>query len=103
MGVPVEILARCPLSGAGERRTVHAGLRDVLFGAEGECELHECPTCGLGYLGPWPTPQEIAKAYERYCIRPLPDRPAEGRRAAALAADGVLKVAFRASIAEASR
>ncbi len=46
----------------------HTGLRDRLFGAPGEWDLHRCGNrdCGLYWLNPMPVSKDIAAAYERY-------------------------------------
>lgn len=46
----------------------HTGLRDRLFGASGEWDLHRCGNrdCGLYWLNPMPVAEDIAAAYERY-------------------------------------
>ena len=46
----------------------HAGLKDRLFGASGEWDLHRCRNrdCGLYWLNPMPVAEDIAAAYEHY-------------------------------------
>lgn len=47
---------------------VHTGLRDRLFGAPGEWNLHRCedPGCRLHWLNPMPLAEDISIAYEGY-------------------------------------
>lgn len=49
-------------------RLAHAGLRDRLFGAPGEWDMHRCASraCGLLWLNPMPVAEDIAVAYEGY-------------------------------------
>jgi SAM-dependent methyltransferase len=46
----------------------HTGLRDRLFGAPGEWDLHCCENrdCGLYWLNPMPEPDDLPIAYEAY-------------------------------------
>lgn len=48
--------------------TLHRKVRDRLFGAWGEWQFARCPDsgCGLVWLDPMPTPQDIGKAYANY-------------------------------------
>src|SRR5208337_1460879 len=57
----------CYLCGTrGDR--LYIGLRDWLFGAPGEWNIVRCPnsSCGLLWLDPMPTEEDIAKAYQTY-------------------------------------
>lgn len=64
--IRVEEVPQCPLCGSERRKTLYAGLTDRLFGAPGEWTLKECCHCGLVYLDPRPTREDIGKAYENY-------------------------------------
>lgn len=69
----LERVEACPACRSTERRVLHAGLRDRLFGAPGSWDLHECAACGSAFLDPRPTEASIGLAYERYfgAERPL--------------------------------
>jgi 2-polyprenyl-3-methyl-5-hydroxy-6-metoxy-1,4-benzoquinol methylase len=63
----------CSVCGsAGE--ILYAGLDDVLFGAPGEWTLKRCanPECGLLWLDPQPTEEDIGKAYATYFTHEAP-------------------------------
>jgi len=63
----LETVPRCPVCGHGERKLVHAGLRDRIFCcAPGQWNIHQCHDCGSGYLDPRPTPATIGLAYKQY-------------------------------------
>lgn len=57
----------CYLCGA-QGKVLYEGLKDRLFGAPGEWNLKQCrnPECGLVWLDPMPTEEDIGKAYESY-------------------------------------
>lgn len=52
----------CGSDGVG----LYRGLRDRLFGAEGQWNLSKCPKCGLVWLNPMPIEEDISKAYRNY-------------------------------------
>src|ERR1700733_451343 len=56
--------AVCGTSG----KTLYEGLKDVLFGAQGEWAIKKCANtnCGLLWLDPMPLADEIHKAYAAY-------------------------------------
>jgi 2-polyprenyl-3-methyl-5-hydroxy-6-metoxy-1,4-benzoquinol methylase len=61
----LERVAACPVCDAAERRELHAGLTDRVFGtAPGVWTLWSCAGCRSAYLDPRPTPDTIARAYE---------------------------------------
>ena len=62
----LEHLGRCPLCGEARRTVLHTQLRDALFGAPGEWNLHRCEGCGTAYLDPRPTVETLALAYRSY-------------------------------------
>jgi SAM-dependent methyltransferase len=63
----LEPVAHCPACGAAERRVLHAGLRDRVFGsAPGTWTLVRCADCRSAYLDPRPTPTSIGLAYSTY-------------------------------------
>lgn len=65
--IGVRASTSCNVCGsAGE--VLYAGLDDVLFGAPGEWTLKRCanPECGLLWLDPQPTEEDIGKAYAAY-------------------------------------
>jgi SAM-dependent methyltransferase len=76
----LERVAACAACGHRERRLLHSGLRDRLFGAPGSWDLQRCTGCDSAYLDPRPTADTIGLAYERYfgAKRPLeaPANPA---------------------------
>lgn len=47
---------------------LYSGLQDRLFGAPGKWNLSQCPdpNCGLIWLDPMPTEEDIGRAYEQY-------------------------------------
>lgn len=63
----------CPLCGNDSRRVLYTGLKDRLFGALGEWNFKECCRCGLVFIDPRPTLEEIGKAYAGYCTHFFPD------------------------------
>lgn len=64
--IHTEDVPECPLCGEINRKVLYTGLRDRLFGAPGEWTFKECCGCGLVYLDPRPTPEDIGKAYTTY-------------------------------------
>lgn len=64
--IHVEDVPRCPVCGSGEKKILYTGLKDHLFGAPGEWTLKECSGCGLVFLDPRPTLEDIRKAYATY-------------------------------------
>lgn len=59
--------AACIVCGEGGK-PLYEGLRDQLFGVEGDWNISHCPhrECGLIWLDPMPIEEDIAKAYQRY-------------------------------------
>lgn len=57
----------CYLCGV-QGQFLHQGLKDRLFGAPGEWNLKRCqnPECGLVWLDPMPSEEDIGKAYAAY-------------------------------------
>ena len=63
----LESVPRCPVCESGERKLLHAHLRDRVFqNAPGEWDLHTCGDCGSAYLDPRPTAATIGLAYRKY-------------------------------------
>ncbi len=56
---------------------LYSGMRDRSFGAPGEWSERRCPKpdCGLVWLDPQPTPEDIGKAYQTYYTH---NQPAPG-------------------------
>lgn len=71
----------CPGCGSNEPITLHR-VRDHLFAAPGEFTLVRCGRCGLVYLNPRPTLEELQQFYPSnyFCYQPVmePEAPAEG-------------------------
>ena len=64
----LEKVSQCPVCGSGQRKLIHASLRDRVFCcAPGEWSLHACSGCGSAYLDPRPTLATICQAYRNYC------------------------------------
>src|SRR5207253_1454959 len=64
-GIATEEVADCLICGA-RGTTLHAELRDRVFGAPGVWRMAECRRCELAWLDPRPTPTDIGKAYATY-------------------------------------
>jgi SAM-dependent methyltransferase len=64
-GIATEEVADCLICGA-RGTTLHAALRDRVFGAPGVWRMVECRRCELAWLDPRPTPADIGKAYATY-------------------------------------
>jgi SAM-dependent methyltransferase len=63
----LERVERCPACGAEDRRVVHSGLSDRVFGsAPGTWTLVRCTACRSAYLDPRPTLETIGLAYAAY-------------------------------------
>lgn len=63
----IEAVPCCPVCGAQQRQTLHAGVEDGVFHcAPGQWDLHTCASCGAAYLDPRPTPASIGRAYASY-------------------------------------
>jgi 2-polyprenyl-3-methyl-5-hydroxy-6-metoxy-1,4-benzoquinol methylase len=69
----------CPVCANGGRE-VYAALRDRLFGAPGTWRMKRCanPVCGIYWLDPSPTDEDLPIAYRGYYTHSQPD---EGSRA----------------------
>lgn len=61
-----EDVLRCPVCGSESKRVLYTGLRDRLWGAPGEWSYKSCGNCGMVFLDPRPTEEDIGKAYEVY-------------------------------------
>lgn len=60
----LEAVERCPACGSRDRRALHQGLTDRVFGiAPGEWSVVRCADCRSAYVDPRPTPESIAQAY----------------------------------------
>lgn len=56
--------------------TLYQDLRDRLFAAPGTWAMLRCPKCGLIWLNPQPTPEDIGKLYSEYFTHnTLPEIP----------------------------
>ena len=64
-GIATEEVADCLICGA-RGTTLHAELRDRVFGAPGVWRMAECRRCAHAWLDPRPTPADIGKAYATY-------------------------------------
>jgi len=67
-GEPIqsEGIAVCPVCGVRERRMLYEGLGDRWFGVPGKWNLKLCKGCGLTYLDPRPTAEDIGRTYSNY-------------------------------------
>lgn len=70
-----EDVPSCLLCGNKSRETVHAGITDPMLDAPGEWTLKRCVRCGLVYLDPRPTAEDIGKAYATYYTHSTKARP----------------------------
>lgn len=63
----------CPVCGAGEE-PVYEGLRDVVFGVPGNWRMVRCAAeaCGLHWLDPAPTTEDLGLAYRDYYTHASP-------------------------------
>lgn len=68
-----EPVSACPTCNGTERKLLHNRLRDHLFSAQGNWNLHACRACGSAYLDPRPTPQSIGRAYSSYYTHTIND------------------------------
>lgn len=64
-GIATEDAPDCLLCGA-RGATLHAALRDRVFGAPGVWRMVECRACSVAWLDPRPTLADIGKAYATY-------------------------------------
>lgn len=74
--IKTQPVPKCFLCGTpGE--ALYSGMRDRSFGAPGEWSERRCPKpdCGLIWLDPQPTPEDIGKAYQTYYTH---NQPAPG-------------------------
>jgi 2-polyprenyl-3-methyl-5-hydroxy-6-metoxy-1,4-benzoquinol methylase len=62
-GISTEAVSACLICGEKERSTIYENLEDSLFGSPGKWSLKQCINCGLVFLDPRPTPEDIGKAY----------------------------------------
>jgi len=60
-----EPVSQCYLCGT-KGAALHEGLTDQWFGVPGSWNLKRCPDCGLVWLDPMPTKEEVWKAYASY-------------------------------------
>ncbi len=61
--IATEPVIACPLCDERRRNTLYKGLKDLLFGAPGEWTLNQCAGCGLVYIDPRPTKNDLDKTY----------------------------------------
>jgi 2-polyprenyl-3-methyl-5-hydroxy-6-metoxy-1,4-benzoquinol methylase len=67
MSLATTAVERCPVCDAGGGATLHAGLRDRVFGvAPGTWRLVRCPGCGAARLNPRPSDEVLASLYGDY-------------------------------------
>lgn len=64
--IRTEIVPKCPLCGEKEIQVLYEGLVDRLYGVPGEWTYRKCKSCGLIFLDPRPTAEDISKAYAIY-------------------------------------
>lgn len=69
--IDVEPVTACPSCGT-TGGPLYTRVRDHTFGTPGEWSLHRCPSCGLIWLSPRPTPSDIGKIYKTYYTHTLP-------------------------------
>ena len=62
----------CPICGFGEHTTLYKNLKDCWLGSPGNWSLYTCKSCGLAYLYPPPTSEEIRRAYSKYFTHQVP-------------------------------
>ncbi|MBW8829368.1 MAG: class I SAM-dependent methyltransferase [Burkholderiales bacterium] len=63
--IDVEPVSACPSCGHGGT-PLYTRLHDHTFGTPGEWTLERCASCGLIWLSPRPTEDDIGKVYETY-------------------------------------
>ncbi|MFI5166675.1 MAG: class I SAM-dependent methyltransferase [Thermoanaerobaculales bacterium] len=75
---PDEKGARCLLCGSGAE-PLYEGMRDRVYGTPGEWRMVRCPNpaCGLVFLAPPPTGDELARAYAGYYTREVDPKSIE--------------------------
>lgn len=96
----LEYLGRCPVCSGPDRHVLYSGLTDRLFGAPGRWELHECDSCGCGYLDPRPNEASIGRAYVNYETHrpPRNDIAVGNARLAAKLRNGYLNIKYGYSL-----
>jgi len=76
----MESTSTCPLCGSSGKHDLSG--RDLMFGGNKRYDYDRCTVCGLVYLTPAPTPEEIADFYpDSYSIYTEPKQPHFSRRA----------------------
>jgi len=78
-GIAVEAVPRCP-SCQGPGGLLHADVRDHTFGTPGSWSISRCAACGLAWLDPRPTVQDIGKVYRSYYTHQLNQQGSTLRR-----------------------
>lgn len=77
----LEYIPNCPVCGKADRRLLHAGLTDRVFGvAPGKWDLYLCNSCESGWLDPRPTVASIGVAYASYYTHEVGDHPIVRRK-----------------------
>lgn len=61
--ISTEAVSACLICGEKECSTIYENLEDRLFGAPGKWSFKRCVNCGLVYLDPCPTIEDINKTY----------------------------------------
>jgi 2-polyprenyl-3-methyl-5-hydroxy-6-metoxy-1,4-benzoquinol methylase len=69
-----------------EGQYIYRGLKDGLFGSQGQWDTRQCanPECGLLWLDPMPRPDEIGKAYRSYYTHEDQDVPKRNSKLSSL-------------------
>lgn len=75
--ISTEEVTQCLLCGSKDKEVLHAGLVDPMLGAPGEWTLKKCRLCGLVFLDPRPTLEDIGKAYSTYYTHAAKQRPSD--------------------------
>ena len=77
---PPAAASTCPLCGGSGTHDLTG--TDLMFGGDTRYDYDRCSRCGLVYLNPLPTPEQIATFYpDSYSIYTEPRRPHFSRRA----------------------
>src|SRR3972149_3997734 len=76
--IATEPVIACPLCDERKRNTLYKGLKDLLFGAPGEWTLNQCAGCGLVYIDPRPTKNDLDKTYPTSYSNRKSARPSNG-------------------------
>ncbi len=64
--IRTEEVFACPVCGSESKQLLYSNLRDPLYSVPGEWNYAKCSHCGLMFLSPRPTSEDIGKAYAIY-------------------------------------